>query len=93
MRRKLPGVPFERFADDVVIHCASEQQARDVRDAVARRLTDVGLEIHPDKTRIVYCKDSNRTGEHENTSFTFLSYTFRPRKAWNSHRKVARAAS
>jgi group II intron reverse transcriptase/maturase len=89
MTREFPGMPFERFADDVVIHCASEQQARDVRDAVARRLTDVGLEIHPDKTRIVYCKDSNRTGEYENTSFTFLSYTFRPRKAWNKNRKVA----
>ena len=73
----------------LVIHCASEQQARDVRDAVARRLADVGLEIHPGKTRIVYCKDSNRTGEHEHTSFTFLSYTFRPREAWNKKRQVA----
>ena len=89
MTREFPGVPFERFADDVVIHCASEQQARDVRDAVARRLADVGLEIHPDKTRLVYCKDSNRTGEHEHTSFTFLSYTFRPRQAWNKKRQVA----
>ena len=73
----------------MVIHCASEQQARDVRDAVARRLADVGLEIHPGKTRIVYCKDSNRTGEHEHISFTFLSYTFRPRQAWNRKRQVA----
>ena len=72
-----------------MIHCASEQQARDVRDAVARRLADVGLEIHPGKTRIVYCKDSNRTGEHEHISFTFLSYTFRPRQAWNEKRQVA----
>ena len=60
-----------------------------MRDAVARRLADVGLEIHPGKTRIVYCKDSNRTGEHEHTSFTFLSYTFRPRGAWNRKRQVA----
>jgi RNA-directed DNA polymerase len=89
MTREFPGVPFERFADDVVIHCASEQQARDVRDAVARRLADVGLEIHPGKTKIVYCKDSNRTGEHENTSFTFLSYTFRPREAWNKKRQMS----
>ena len=89
MTREFPGVPFERFADDVVIHCASEQQARDVRDAVARRLADVGLEIHPGKTRIVYCKDSNRAGEHENTSFTFLSCTFRPRQAWNKKRQMS----
>jgi RNA-directed DNA polymerase len=89
MTREFPGVPFERFADDVVIHCVSERQARDVRDAVARRLAEVGLEIHPGKTRLVYCKDSNRTGEHEHTSFTFLSYTFRPRQAWNKKRQVA----
>jgi len=89
MTREFPGVPFERFADDAVIHCASEQQARDVRDAVARRLANVGLEIHPGKTRLVYCKDSNRTGGHEHTSFTFLSYTFRPRRAWNKNRQVA----
>jgi RNA-directed DNA polymerase len=89
MAREFPGIPFERYADDAVIHCVSERQARDVRDAVARRLREVGLETHPDKTRIVYCKDSNRTGEYENISFTFLSYTFRPRKAWNKTRKVA----
>jgi RNA-directed DNA polymerase len=84
-----PGCPFERYADDVVIHCASEQQARDVRDAVARRLAEVGLELHPDKTRIVYCKDNRRAGEYEHTSFTFLSYTFRPRRAWNKRQGAA----
>lgn len=89
LAREYPACPFERFADDMIIHCASEQQARDVRDAVARRLADVGLELHPDKTRIVYCKDDKRTGEHEHTSFTFLSYTFRPRRAWNKHRRKA----
>ena len=58
-------------------------QARMVRDAVARRLVEVGLELHPDKTRIVYCKDSNRRGNYEEISFTFCGYTFRPRKAYN----------
>jgi group II intron reverse transcriptase/maturase len=86
LAREFPAVPFERFADDMVIHCVSERQARYVRDAVARRLAHVGLELHPDKTRIVYCKNSRRTGEHENTSFTFLSYTFRPREARNRSR-------
>lgn len=83
MVREFPAVPFERFADDAVIHCVSESQARFVRDAVARRLVEVGLELHPDKTRIVYCKDSNRRGTYEEISFTFCGYTFRPRKAYN----------
>jgi RNA-directed DNA polymerase len=64
-----------------VVHCVSEQQARQVRDAIAVRLARVGLELHPDKTRVVYCKDADRRGDHEVTSFTFLGYTFRPRLA------------
>jgi RNA-directed DNA polymerase len=83
MVREFPTISFERFADDAVIHCVSERQARHVRDAVARRLVEVGLELHPDKTRIVYCKDSNRRGTYEQVSFTFCGYTFRPRKAYN----------
>jgi RNA-directed DNA polymerase len=83
MAREFPAVPFERFADDAVIHCVSESQARLVRDALARRLVEVGLELHPDKTRIVYCKDSNRRGDYEEVSFTFCGYMFRPRKAYN----------
>ncbi|MEX5714003.1 group II intron maturase-specific domain-containing protein, partial [Parafrankia sp. FMc6] len=67
----------------------SEQQARDVRDAVARRLADVGLELNLDKTRIVYCKQDGREGSYAHTSFTFLSYTFRPRKAWSKNRGAA----
>jgi RNA-directed DNA polymerase len=89
MVREFPAVPFERFADDAVIHCVSERQAREVREAVARRLVAVGLELHPDKTRIVYCKDSNRQGSYEQVSFTFCGYTFRPRKAYNKSRHVA----
>jgi RNA-directed DNA polymerase len=83
MERTFPAIQFERFADDAVIHSVSESQARFVRDAVARRLVEVGLELHPDKTRIVYCKDSRRRGTYEETSFTFCSYTFRPRRAYN----------
>jgi group II intron reverse transcriptase/maturase len=81
--REFPTVQFERFADDAVIHCVSERQARVVRDAVARRLADVGLDLHPDKTRIVYCKDSNRRRDYEEISFTFCGYMFRPRRAYN----------
>ena len=83
MVREFPGVPFERFADDAVIHCVSERQARQVREALARRLVEVGLELHPDKTTIVYCKDSNRRGTYEHVSFVFCGYAFRPRKTAN----------
>jgi RNA-directed DNA polymerase len=81
--REFPAVTFERYCDDAVIHCASQEQARQVRDALAARLATVGLELHPDKTRVVYCKDADRRGDHDVTSFTFLGYTFRPRLAMN----------
>jgi RNA-directed DNA polymerase len=79
LAREFPAVPFERYADDVILHCKSESQARVVLDAIAKRLAQVGLEVNPDKTRIVYCKDANRDGSHEHERFSFLGYTFRPR--------------
>ena len=80
MRREFPGVPFERYADDVVLHCESLSQAQQVRDAIAARLVECGLQLHPDKTKIVYCKDSNRNGSYEHQRFDFLGYTFQPRR-------------
>jgi RNA-directed DNA polymerase len=79
MDRKYPGCPFERYADDAVIHCDTEAQARSLLAALAERLRSVGLELHPVKTRVVYCKDTNRRKEAEHTSFDFLGYTFRGR--------------
>jgi RNA-directed DNA polymerase len=79
LAREFPLVRFERYADDAVIHCVTARQARMVLAALHERMAEVGLELHPDKTRIVYCKDSNRRGSHEHTSFTFLGFTFRPR--------------
>ena len=87
MAREFPEVRFERYCDDAVVHCASERQARRVRDAIAGRLAEVGLELHPQKTKIVYCKDADRRGDHEATSFTFLGYEFRPRLAKNRYGK------
>jgi RNA-directed DNA polymerase len=81
MVREHSDIQFERYCDDVVVHCRSESQAHRVRDAIAARLTQVGLELHPDKTRVVYCKDADRRDDHEVTSFTFLGYEFRPRLA------------
>ena len=88
LTRTFPAVTFERYCDDAVIHCGSQAQAVMVRDALAERLAAVGLELHPGKTRIVYCQDADRRGDHEVTSFTFLGYTFRPRLAknrWGKH--------
>ena len=87
MTREFPSIRFERYCDDVVIHCPSEEQARHVRDAVAARLAHVGLELHPDKTRIIYCQDEDRRGSYEHTKFTFLGYEFRPRLAKNRYGK------
>jgi RNA-directed DNA polymerase len=63
----------------LILHCKSKQEAQEVRDAIIERLAQVGLELNLDKTRIVYCKDSNRTGSHEHEQFDFLGYTFRAR--------------
>jgi hypothetical protein len=81
LEREFPAVRFERYADDAVVHCATERQARQVLAALAARMEEVGLRLHPGKTRIVYCKDSRRRGSAEHTSFTFLGYTFGPRRA------------
>jgi RNA-directed DNA polymerase len=90
MAREFPRLKFERYCDDAVVHCISESQARKVRDAIADRLARVGLELHPGKTRIVYCKDADRRGSHEHTQFTFLGYTFRPRLAKSRHCRRSR---
>ena len=87
MARQDPAVRFERYCDDVVVHCGSQGQARQVRAAVADRLAQVGLEVHPDKTRIVYGKDADRMGSDEHVKCTFLGYEFRPRLAKNRHGK------
>jgi len=81
MAREYPGCPFERYADDIVAHCNTEEQARALRAAIATRLETLGLELHPEKTKVAYCKDANRPGEAEHTSFDFLGYTFRARMA------------
>jgi RNA-directed DNA polymerase len=90
MTREFPGVGFERFADDVVVHCVTERQAHEVCRAIGRRFADIGLQLHPDKTRIAYCKDDRRRLEYEQVTFTFCGYAFRPRKAWDKIRGKAR---
>ncbi len=82
MAREHPGCPFERYADDIVVHCDTEQRARDLVADIAERLGTLGLELHPVKTKIVFCEDAKRQGEAEHSSFDFLGYTFRARRAF-----------
>jgi group II intron reverse transcriptase/maturase len=84
MAREFPSVSFERYCDDIVVHGFSEKQARYVGRRIAVRLREVGLRLHPDKTRIVYCQQDGRADSSEFTSFTFLGFTFRKRAARSS---------
>lgn len=88
VRRELPGVPFCRYADDGLLHCKSRRQAAYVLRRIAARFRQCGLEIHPDKSGIVYCKDIHRTEDHPGISFDFLGYTFRPRRCVTSGGRV-----
>jgi group II intron reverse transcriptase/maturase len=81
MAREFPSLTFERYCDDIVVHCFSEKQARFAGRRIAARLSECGLRLHPDKTRIVYCQQDGREDSYEHTSFTFLGYTFRQRSA------------
>jgi RNA-directed DNA polymerase len=83
MRRNFPNVPFERYADDAIVHCKSERQAQWLKKSIGKRLAECKLELHPEKTKIVYCKDDDRRGNYPNEKFDFLGYTFRPRRSKN----------
>jgi RNA-directed DNA polymerase len=79
MHKENPKNPWARYADDGLIHCRTKVEAEQVLEKLRKRMAECKLELHPEKTRIIYCKDSKRTGEHEHTSFDFLGYTFRTR--------------
>lgn len=83
LRRNYPSVQFARYADDAVIHVASHEEAMLLLEALGSRLLECGLELHPEKTKIVYCKDEDRVEQHAETSFDFLGYTFGGRMAKN----------
>lgn len=83
MTKHHPDIPFERFADDVLCHCDSERQAQELKEQLEQRLAECGLELHPSKTRIVYCKDDDRRGHYPNEKFDYLGYTFRARRSKN----------
>ena len=80
MARTHPDLPWCRYADDGLVHCRTEQEAQALMADLQARLAECGLEMHPTKTKIVYCKDSNREGKYPNVKFDFLGYCFRPRR-------------
>lgn len=81
MKRNHESVPFARYADDVVVHCRSEKEVRFIKAVIGRRLSQCKLELHPEKTKFVYCKDDHRRESYPVQKFDFLGYTFRPRLA------------
>jgi hypothetical protein len=83
MQRTFRQVPFERYADDILVHCWTKEQAEPVRQAVQERLARCKLEVHPEKTKIAYCQDSNRRATYPLHRFDFLGFTFRPRRSRN----------
>lgn len=84
MSRNFPTVKWCRYADDGVVHCKTESEALHIRDVLEKRFNECQLELHPEKTKIIYCKDGKRKGEYPNTCFTFLGYDFRRRMTVNS---------
>jgi len=87
MKRNRPQNPWARYADDGVAHCRTKGEAEELLKQLHRRFRECGLELHPDKTRIVYCKDDDRRGDYPETKFDFLGYTFRPRRSKNRYGK------
>ncbi|MCP4488014.1 MAG: group II intron reverse transcriptase/maturase [Gammaproteobacteria bacterium] len=85
MQSNYPSNPFERYADDSVVHCESKLQAMELKSAIAGRMEQCGLELHPEKTKVVYCKDASRTEDYKLHSFDFLGFCFRPRLSRNKY--------
>jgi hypothetical protein len=86
MARTYPHIPFERYADDIICHCKSAEEAQALWSALADRFAVCKLVLHPQKTKIVYCKDANRRGDFPNQSFDFLGFSFRARKTlWQGY--------
>jgi RNA-directed DNA polymerase len=88
MAREFPGCPFERYADDAIVHCTTRRQAEYLLARIAQRMSEVGLRLNPEKTRIVYCKDGRRRAQHEFISFVFLGYAFRGRGARSRNGRI-----
>lgn len=87
VNKQFPANPFERYSDDCVAHCKTEAEAKEVWKAIDNRLLECGLKLHPNKTKIVYCKDDDRQSNYQHEKFDFLGYTFRARGSKNKYGK------
>jgi RNA-directed DNA polymerase len=87
MERNFPKNPWARYADDAVTHCRTKEEAAGLLERLHGRFNECGLELHPDKTRIVYCEDDDCRGDYPEIKFYFLGYTFRPRRSKNRYGK------
>jgi RNA-directed DNA polymerase len=88
MKKEHPNNPFERYADDCVIHCTSLKEAINLKQLLEQRMLECQLECHPEKTKIVYCQDANRKENYPQTEFDFLGYTFRQRRSENKRGEI-----
>jgi RNA-directed DNA polymerase len=88
MKRCFPSLPFCRYADDGLVHCRSLKQAEYLLECLKERFGSCGLELHPEKTKIVYCKDLHRKEQYKTIQFDFLGYTFRPRKSKDRKNRI-----
>lgn len=75
--KNFPSCLFERYADDAIVHCKTLSQTKYLRKMLEKRMREVGLELHPEKTRIAYCRDKDRKGDYPITEFDFLGYTYK----------------
>jgi RNA-directed DNA polymerase len=87
MERNYPRNPWARYADDGVTHCRTREEAEELLRQLNKRFEECGLELHPEKTKIVYCKDDDRQGDYPHTKFDFMGYTYRPRRSKSRHNK------
>lgn len=88
MALKFPQVPFERYADDMIVHCKTQEEAENMLNQITERFKECKLQLHPEKTKIVYCKDSNRNEDQDNIQFDYLGYCFKPRESKNKYGKL-----
>lgn len=88
MRRNNPNNPFERYADDIVCHCRNQKEAEILLEKIKARLRECNLELHPVKTRLVYCQDNKRNGDYANTCFDFLGFSFHKRTVQDRNGKL-----
>jgi retron-type reverse transcriptase len=96
MARNHSNIPFERYADDAICHCRSEEEARTLRASLEKRLAQCALTLHPDKTKVVYCKDDDRRGDYPDHKFDFLGYSVlqrhKERRATRDRKRCRKAA-